>query len=84
MSWDVQDPVDKGDRYNWHLPLADQQHIKDTVAPGDLLIKPRDISLKPTKSPERSGVQHGQDTWNFTSTPSTAGWYVHGSMNFED
>ena len=78
--WTPEDPIPKSDKYEWHAPLADKQHAKDTVAPGDLMIKPQDITLKPTKSPERSGVQHGQDTWDFTATPSASGWYVFGTI----
>jgi len=78
--WTPEDELSKTDKYEWHLPESDQQHVKDTVAPGDLMIKPKDISLKPTKSPERSGIQHGMDTWNFTSYPSNAGWYLFGSI----
>lgn len=81
MAWNVDpDPLDKSDKYSWHMPLRDQQHVKDTVAPGDLSLKPSQIQLKPTKAPTRSGIQHGQDMWDFTATPSSAGWYIHGTI----
>jgi hypothetical protein len=63
------------DKYEWRLPNNDQLHVEQTVGPGDLLIKPEDISLKPTKSPKRSGIQHGQDDWDFDPIPVTR-WYV--------
>jgi len=78
--WTPEDPISKTDKYEWHLPLRDQQHVKDTVAPGDLMIKPKDFNLIPTKAPKRSGIQHGENTWDFTSTPSATGWYIFGSI----
>ena len=77
--WTVEGPLDKTEQYEWRLPANDQEHVEQTTAPGDLLIKPKDISLKPTASPKRSGVQHGADDWNFTSIPDT-NWYILGSI----
>ena len=77
--WTPVDGPDKGDEYNWHLPNNDQQHVEQTVGPGDLMIKPEDISLKPTLSPERSGIQWGQDAWTFDNAPDP-NWYVFGMI----
>ena len=43
------------------------------------MIKPEDLSLKPTLSPEQSGIQWGQDAWNFTNAPDQ-NWYVFGTI----
>ncbi len=75
--WTPVDGPAKDDQYEWRLPNNDQQHVEQTVAPGDLLIKPKDITLKPTLSPERSGVQHGADDWSFDNSPDP-NWYVQG------
>lgn len=75
--WTPVDGPDKGDRYNWRIPSNEDQHIEQTVAPGDLMIRPEDIALNPTLSPERSGIQHGADDWNFENEPDST-WYVFG------
>jgi hypothetical protein len=84
--WSVNDELPaKTEKYDWRVPDIDQQHVAQTTAPGDLRIKPKDISLRPTISPKRSGIQHGADDWNFVSDPSgTNAWYVEGSIAQED
>ncbi len=77
--WTPVDGAPKGDEYNWKSPSGNTQHEEQTVAPGDLMIKPEDLSLKPTLSPEQSGIQWGQDAWNFTNAPDQ-NWYVFGTI----
>lgn len=77
--WTVEDPISNLEKYEWRVPENEDQHGEQTVAPGDLLIKPGDLNLIPTKSPTRSGIQHGQDDWNYTSVPDTS-WYVFGTI----
>lgn len=75
----------KTEKYEWHVPNNDQQHVEQTTTPGDLRIKPKDISLIPTLSPERSGVQWGAEGWNDVSAPGGANaWYVIGAAVQED
>ncbi len=77
-SWTVNDNApEKTDKYEWRLPENKDEHGEQTVAPGDLLIKPKDLALKPTNSPKQSGVQHGQDDWTYTNVPDTS-WYLFG------
>lgn len=79
--WTPEGGPSKTDKYEWRSPSNENQHAQETVAPGDLRIKPKDLSLNPTISPERSGIQYGQDTWNFTSenVPDQT-WYIFGSI----
>jgi hypothetical protein len=77
--WTIEDGPAKTDKYEWRLPNNEEQHMEQTVAPGDLMIKPKDMTLVPTKSPTRSGIQHGLDDWNFTSVPDTD-WYIRGTI----
>ena len=79
-SWTKEDGPSKLDPYEWRLPNNENQHGEQTTAPGDLLIKPKDLALVPTKSPKRSGVQHGADDWNFTNIPDTS-WYTFGLID---
>ena len=67
----------KTDAYEWRSPKNEDQHSEQTTAPGDLMIKPKDLALKPTNSPKRSGIQHGADDWNYTNVPDN-NWYVYG------
>jgi hypothetical protein len=67
----------KGDHYEWRSPNNEDQHSEQTTDPGDLMIKPEDLSLVPTNSPTRSGVQWGQDGWDYTTTPDSD-WYIQG------
>ncbi len=69
----------KEETYEWRLPANDQQHVEETVAPGDLKIKPKDISLIPTLAPKKSGVQSGLSDWTFSSVPDSK-WYVRGEI----
>lgn len=77
--WTIESAPDQEEKYDWHLPNNDQEHVEQTVAPGDLMIKPKDISLKPTNPPKRSGIQHGVNDWDYQNQPSTS-WYVHGEI----
>ncbi len=77
--WTPTEEVSKTDKYEWKAPSGTTQHEQQTTAPGDLMIKPKDLSLKPTLSPERSGIQHGQDDWTFTNTPDPS-WYILGGI----
>ncbi len=82
MANDRWTPVDgpaKGDKYEWRLPSNEDQHGEQTTAPGDLLIRPQDLALVPTKSPERSGIQWGSDGWDFENAPDHS-WYVIGMI----
>jgi hypothetical protein len=74
---------EKSEDYEWRLPANDQEHVEQTVAPGDLLIKPEDISLKPTNSPKQSGIQHGLDDWTVESGIDSS-WYILGEVVQED
>jgi len=76
--WTPVEGPDKGDKYNWRLPVKDEQQ-EQTVAPGDLLIRPEDMTLKPTLSPTQSGIQWGQDAWTYSSVPDQT-WYVWGQI----
>lgn len=73
----------KDEKYDWRLPANDQQHVEHTVAPGDLRIKPKDISLKPTNSPKQSGVQSGLDDWTIESGIDTT-WYIRGQITEDE
>ena len=73
--WTTEEGPAKTDQYEWRLPNNEDQHGEQTVAPGDLMIKPKDLALVPTNAPTRSGVQHGQHDWNFTNAPDS-NWYV--------
>ena len=75
--WTPVEGPSKSDKYEWRLPSNEDQHVEQTVDPGDLLIKPEDIDLQPTLSPERSGIQHGQDDWDFQNVPDS-NWYIFG------
>jgi hypothetical protein len=79
-NWTIEaDKPQKSEIYEWRLPANDQEHVEQTVAPGDLLIKPEDISLIPTNSPKRSGIQHGLDDWDIEQGQASD-WYVLGSI----
>lgn len=77
--WTPVDGAPKDDKYEWRSPTGTTEHEEQTTAPGDLRIKPKDLSLKPTNSPKRSGIQWGADAWNFTNAPDPD-WYVFGSV----
>lgn len=82
--WTPTDGPSKGDKYEWRLPANEDQHGEQTVAPGDLRIKPKDLSLIPTKAPKRSGVQWGADGWDFENQPDSS-WYVQtGPIDVSD
>ena len=84
-SWTVNDgEPDKTDKYEWHLPNNDQQHVEQTTTPGDLRIKPKDISLIPTMAPKRSGIKHGWNNWNNQVEPTLGVWYIYGQIVQED
>jgi hypothetical protein len=68
-----------GDKYEWRLPNNDAEQMEQTVAPGELLVRPEDVDLAPTKSPERSGLQHGRDEWNYENAPDHS-WNVIGDI----
>jgi hypothetical protein len=69
----------KGEKYEWRFPANQQQHVEETTAPGDLAIKPKDISLKPTNPPKKSGVQSGLSDWTIESG-AVSDWYVLGEI----
>ncbi|MCI0558708.1 MAG: hypothetical protein MN733_09450 [Nitrososphaera sp.] len=79
-----EDAPGKEDKYEWRLPENGDQHGEQTVAPGDLLIKPGDLNLIPTISPKRSGIQHGLDDWTLTEFTDEGVWYRFGSIEQED
>lgn len=79
--WTINDDIpDKGDKYEWRLPNNDKEHMEQTIAPGDLLIKPQDMDVILTNSPKQEGLQHGADAWTFSNVPDTS-WYVRGSVH---
>jgi hypothetical protein len=79
-SWTINsNKPSKLEQYDWHFPDNDQEHVEHTSAPGDLLIKPEDISLIPTLAPEPSGIQSGQSDWTVQSGVDTK-WYVFGQI----
>lgn len=83
--WDIEDgnlSPGKSDRYEWRLPENGEQHQEQTVTPGQLLIKPSQITLRPTLSPKQSGIQHGLDDWSYDVAPTSA-WYVYGAIEQE-
>jgi hypothetical protein len=67
----------KSEQYSWRTPKNSQEAVEQTTAPGDLNIKPGDITLKVTLSPKRSGVQHGADDWDYINQPDDT-WYIIG------
>jgi hypothetical protein len=77
--WTPVDGPSKVDKYEWKSPSDNTQHEEQTVAPGDLMIKPKDLALVPTNAPKRSGIQWGQDAWNYTNAPDQS-WYVFGMI----
>lgn len=81
--WDIEDgnmSPGKSDRYEWRLPENGEQHQSQTVTPGQLLIKPSDLTLIPTLSPKQSGLQHGIDDWNLDAFIDDGTWYSLGSI----
>lgn len=81
--WDVNaDLPDKGEVYEWRLPANEQQHVEQTVAPGDLQIKPKDISLVPSNAPTQGSIQSGWSDWTYESQPDSS-WYVRGEITQE-
>lgn len=85
--WTINDgEPDRTDKYEWHVPKDDaqQQHVQQTVTPGDLRLKPSEISLVPTMAPKQSGIQHGWNNWNNQVEPTLGAWYIHGSILQED
>ena len=83
--WQInEDAPPKGEEHDWRLPRGDQEHVEQTTAMGDLRIRPEDITLIPTISPERSGIQHGADDWDMQSQPDDSAWYVQGIIIQED
>ena len=84
-TWTVNDNAPpKEEKYEWHVPNNDQQHVSHTVTPGGLNLKPEDITLAPTLAPERSGGQFGWLMWNNQAEPTLGGWYVEGVITQED
>ncbi len=80
-TWTINaDEPDRDEVYEWRLPANDQQHVEMTVAPGDLLIKPKDISLVPTNAPKKSGLQHGISDWTLEAGV-VSDWYVLGIIS---
>ena len=77
--WTPVDSPDPLDAYEWRSPTGGTEHEEQTTGPGDLMIKPKDLALVPTLSPKRSGIQHGQDDWDFQNAPDQA-WYVIGAI----
>ena len=75
--WTPVDGPDPLDTYEWRSPNNEDQHAEQTTAPGELMIKPSDLALIPTNSPKRSGIQWGQDAWNYTNAPDQ-NWYIFG------
>lgn len=76
-NWNIEDPIDKSDKYEWRLPNNEDQHIEQTVAPGDLMIKPEDVDLIVTLAPKKSGIQHGQVDWSYDNILDSS-WYIYG------
>ena len=78
--WEINaNEPDLDEKYEWRLPDIDQEHVQETVAPGDLRIKPKDISLIPTNAPKQSGIQSGQDFWKL-QVGVTSSWYIRGEI----
>lgn len=78
--WDINsDAPARTEKYEWRIPNNEDQHGEQTVTPGALMIKPKDLDLKPTISPKRSGIQHGADDWDFQSAPDNT-WYIFGEI----
>tara|TARA_R110000751_G_scaffold298832_2_gene409034 strand:+ start:554 stop:820 length:267 start_codon:yes stop_codon:yes gene_type:complete len=68
-----------GDKYKWRLPKNEDQHQQETVAPGDLLIKPEDLDNVPRKTPSGlKGIQTGSQEWSYQSQPDST-WTVTDS-----
>ena len=65
-----------GDKYEWRLPNNESQHVQETTAPGDLLIKAEDMTDVPRKVPSgEKGVQTSEQEWSFHNQPSSS-WTV--------
>lgn len=74
----------KRERYEWHFPKNDQEHVEETVAPTDMNIKPSQVNLKPKLSPASGGVQTSTTAdWTYQSTVDSS-WYVLGDIVQED
>ena len=78
--WTPTDEVSKLDKYEWKSPSGTTEHEEQTTGPGDLMIKPKDLTLIPTNSPKRSGLQWGQDAWNYSNAPDQT-WYIFGGIS---
>lgn len=79
-NWSINDNKPAlAEKYEWRVPEIDQEHVEETTAPGDLKIKPKDISLIPTNSPKQSGIQSGQSDWSFDSGVDPD-WYILGEI----
>ena len=82
--WSVNDDKpSENERHAWRHPNDDQQHVLETTAPGDLIHTPSKITLKPTLSPNKTGVQAGHENWTIDNAPSTS-WYILGTIIQED
>lgn len=77
--WDVEEIIDQSEKYDWHLPNNEDQHSEQTVAPGDLMVKPEDLDLVATLAPKQSGVQHGVNDWTYENAPDSE-WFSQGSI----
>ncbi len=80
-NWEVNENApEKDEKYEWKLPENEAQHQQETVAPGDLRLKPKDVSLVPTNAPKQSGIQSGQAFWTVQSGVTSSGWYILGTI----
>jgi len=68
-----------GDKWEWRVPQNKDEHQQETVAPGDLLIKPEDLDAVPRKTPSGlKGIQTGEQEWSYQSQPDST-WTVTDS-----
>lgn len=81
MSWTINsNSPDKSDKYEWKAGENDEDQIMtDTVAPGDLNLRPEDIDLAPTLAPATIGIHSGVWEWSYQNSPDDQ-WYIRGSI----
>lgn len=82
--WAINDnKPSRAETYEWRHPNNEMQHTKETTTPTDLNVGPEKITLKPTLSPKKTGIQSGYEDWTVASQPDST-WYVFGTIIQED
>lgn len=74
MGWTDTDAPFYPTPYDWRLPGAGEQHQSETQAPGDLAIRPADLTLTPGE------IQWpAEREWELSVDP-VDDWYIWGAI----